>query len=165
MVNPSDRTNEKPFNLNATHASGVESLSPSTSQWLILKSGFLYFLSIFGIGFLLGIIRVFWIVPYFGTKVAELMEMPLMLIAIIVIARWLIRQFAIPSARRVRLGMGIVALSFLLIAEFGTVLSLRGMSISEYIATRDPVSGTIYYLMLGVFAAMPWLVSWKRIEH
>src|SRR5438876_5028581 len=48
--------------------------------------------------------------------------------------------------------MGGIALVFLLVAEFGFVLWLRGLSIREYLATRDPVSGTVYYVMLGIFA-------------
>jgi hypothetical protein len=36
---------------------------------------------------------------------------------------------------------------------------LRGLSIKEYFATRDPVSGTVYYVMLGVFAIMPLFVA------
>jgi hypothetical protein len=51
--------------------------------------------------------------------------------------------------------MGGIALVLLLVAEFGLVLWLRGLSIREYLATRDPVSGTVYYVMLGVFAIMP----------
>ena len=47
-----------------------------------------------------------------------------------------------------RLGMGLVALGLMLVAEFGLVLWLRGLSIKEYLATRDPVSGTVYYVML-----------------
>jgi type IV secretory pathway TrbD component len=55
--------------------------------------------------------------------------------------------------------MGCAALGLLLVAEFTLVLWLRGLSISEYLATRDPVSGTVYYVMLGVFAIMPLLVA------
>jgi len=54
--------------------------------------------------------------------------------------------------------MGCIALALLLVAEFGLVLWLRGLSIREYLATRDPVSGTVYYVMLAVFAVMPLLV-------
>ena len=63
-----------------------------------------------------------------------------------------------------RLGMGGVALSLLLIAEFTLVLWLRGLSIRDYLAGRDPVAGTVYYVMLGVFAVMPLLVArrWGR---
>jgi len=42
--------------------------------------------------------------------------------------------------------MGCVALGLLLAAEFTLVLWLRGLSISEYLASRDPVSGTVYYV-------------------
>jgi len=47
----------------------------------------------------------------------------------------------------------VLALVFLLVAEF-TLVVLRGMSIRHYLATRDPVSGTVYYVMLGVFAVV-----------
>jgi hypothetical protein len=54
--------------------------------------------------------------------------------------------------------MGAVALGLLLAAEFTLVLGLRGLSLREYFATLDPVSGTVYYSLLGVFALMPVLV-------
>ena len=66
---------------------------------------------------------------------------------------------AVPPALSDRLGMGCIALSLLLVAEFTLVLRLRGLSISQYLASRDPVSGTVYYLMLGVFAIVPLLVA------
>jgi hypothetical protein len=49
----------------------------------------------------------------------------------------------------------------MLVAEFGFVLSIRGLSVRDYLATRDPVSGTAYYLLLIVFAIMPLLVARK----
>ena len=58
-----------------------------------------------------------------------------------------------------RLGVGLVALGLLLVAEFTVVLWLRGLAIGEYLASRDPVSGTVYVMMLGVFAVMPLLVA------
>jgi hypothetical protein len=39
------------------------------------------------------------------------------------------------------------------------VLWLRGLSIGEYVAGRDPVSGTVYLVMLGLFALMPLFVA------
>jgi type IV secretory pathway TrbD component len=50
----------------------------------------------------------------------------------------------------------------LLVAEFTLVLWLRGLTISEYFASRDPVAGTVYILMLAVFALMPLLVARRR---
>jgi type IV secretory pathway TrbD component len=55
--------------------------------------------------------------------------------------------------------VGFIALLLLLVAEFGLVLWLRGLTLREYFASRDPVSVTVYYVMLAVFAAMPLLVA------
>lgn len=125
----------------------------------ILKAGALYFALVFGAGFVLGPIRILWAVPRFGARMAELMETPIMLVVIIVAARWIAQRLALPPTISSRLGMGCVALALLLAAEFTLVLWLRGMSLSEYFASRDPVSGTIYYVMLGVFAIVPLFVA------
>jgi hypothetical protein len=125
----------------------------------ILKAGVLYFAIVFGAGFVFGSIRILWVVPRFGTRMAELTETPVMFVVIIVAARWIVRRLALPSTTSSRLGMGCVALGLMLIAEFTLVLWLRGLSISEYLVSRDPVSGTVYYVMLGVFAIMPLLVA------
>jgi len=58
------------------------------------------------------------------------------------------RRISVPPTGR--LGMGLVGLGLMLVAEFGFVLWLRGLSIRDYLANRDPISGTVYYLMLGV---------------
>jgi len=84
--------------------------------------------------------------------------MPLMLIVTIVAARWTLVHLSVPSVSSARLGMGCIALILMLVAEFGFVLWIRGLSIRQYFATRDPVSGTMYYVMLAVFAALPLLV-------
>lgn len=125
----------------------------------ILKAGVLYFALVFGAGFVLGTIRTLLVVPRVGARAAELIEAPVMLVVTIIVARWIVGRFAIPSAPSLRLGMGGIALVLLLLAELGLVRWIRGLSIREYFATRDPVSGTVYYLMLLVFAVMPLLVA------
>jgi hypothetical protein len=124
----------------------------------ILKAGVLYFVLVFGVGFVLGPIRVMWAAPRFGTMAAELMEMPLMLAAIILAARFTVRRLAVPSTPLKRLGVGCIALGLLLMAEVTVVLSLQGLSIQEYIEGREPVSGVVYLVMLLIFAIMPLLV-------
>src|SRR3989337_126276 len=101
-----------------------------------LKAGVLYFALVFGAGFVLGPIRILWVVPRFGTRMAELVETPIMLAVTIFAARWVVRRLAVPSKPSGRLGMGCIALGFLLVAEFTLVLWLRGLSIREYLATR-----------------------------
>ncbi len=127
----------------------------------ILKAGLLYFALVFGVGFVLGTIRTFWIPPQFGTRMAELMEAPIMFVVTIVAARWTVRRFAILPIPSRRLGIGCIGLGLMLVAEFTLVLWLRGLSIREYLAGRDPVSGIVYYSMLGVFTIMPLLVARK----
>jgi hypothetical protein len=128
----------------------------------ILKAGLLYFVIVFGVGFALGSVRTFCIVPRLGARIAELVETPIMLVIIVVAARWIVRRLAVPPRASRRLGMGCVGLGFLLTAELTLVLWLRGLSIRQYLASRDSVSGTVYYPMLGVFSIMPLLVAKKR---
>jgi len=155
--------NEKTITFNPVNAMLGRDFPQQKSRWHIIKAGLLYFAVVFTVGFVLGIIRVLWAAPQFGAQAAELMETPVMLVTIILTARWVVRRLAIPAKRGARLGMGLTALSFLLIAEFGLVLRLRGMSIDDYVATRDPVSGMVYYLMPGVLAVMPWLMSRVKV--
>jgi hypothetical protein len=125
----------------------------------ILKAGVLYFGLVFAAGFVLGTIRTLWVVPHVGMRMAELLEAPIMLVVTISAARWTVLRLSVPRASSVRLAMGFIALVLMLVAEFGFVLWIRGLSIRDYLATRDPVSGMVYYLMLLVFAAMPLLVG------
>lgn len=123
----------------------------------ILRAGLLYFVIVFGTGFVLGVIRTIWVVPRVGTRCAELMETPIMIVVTILAARWVVLHLAIPSTASARLVMGGVGLGFLLGAELSLV-RLRGLSLREYFATRDPVSGTVYYVAIGLFAVMPLLL-------
>jgi hypothetical protein len=123
----------------------------------IFKAATTYFAIVFGFGFVFGTIRVFSIAPRFGERVAELIEMPLMLIAI-VFGALVIKRFC-AGRTLVAVGSGVVALGLLVLAELEFVMRLRGLSLSQYIASRDPVSGIVYLVMLVIFALMPWLVA------
>jgi hypothetical protein len=124
----------------------------------VLKAGTLYFVLVFAAGFVLGIIRTIWIAPHFGTRNAELMEAPVMLVVIVPSARWAARRLTTPTSWARRLTVGLVALGLLLLAEFTVVLWVRGFTITQYLADRDPVSGAVYVVMLAVFALMPLLM-------
>jgi len=128
----------------------------------ILKTGALYFALVFGAGFVLGTIRVLLVVPRFGVRTAELMETPLMLVVTVLAARWVVRRLSLPPRPATRLGVGFVALGLLLLLEFTVVLWLQGLTIGEYFKSRDPVAGTVYIVILGVFAVMPLLVARKQ---
>lgn len=124
----------------------------------------LYFAIVFGVGFLLGPIRILWVVPRLGARMAEILEAPIMLVVSIVAARWIVQKVSLPPDTSKRLGMGVIGLGLMIVAEFSLVLWLRGISIREYFATRDPVAGTIYYVTLGLFAVMPLLAARKQVS-
>lgn len=130
----------------------------------ILKAGALYFSLVFTTGFLLGIIRTLWMVPRVGVRVAELMEAPIMFVAIILAARWVVRCLSFPPTLTRLLRVGLIGLGLLLVAELTVVFWLRHLTITEYLASRDPVAGTVYLLMLAVFALMPLFVAQRRDE-
>ena len=123
-----------------------------------LKASALYFATVFGAGFALGTVRVLLVVPRVGERTAELMEAPVMVAVSCLAARWIVRRFALPPAPSQRLAVGLIALVLMLAFEFGFVLQLRGLTIAEYFATRDRVSGTVYYLSLALFALFPLLL-------
>ena len=124
----------------------------------ILKAAVVYFALVFGAGFVLGPIRILFTVPRFGVRLAELMEFPVMLVVIVLTSRWLVRKFQL--AAHVWL-VGFLALGLMIAFEFTLVLWLRGLTLSEYFRERDPVTGVVYYLMLLVFAAMPFFMAHK----
>jgi hypothetical protein len=125
----------------------------------ILKAGAVYFALVFGAGFVLGTIRVLWVVGKVGARTAELLEAPIMLGATILAAWWVARQFVIPRTLSRLLAVGSVGLALLLTCEFSVVLWLQGVTIREYVASRDPVAGMVYIAMLGLFAVMPALLA------
>ncbi|WP_265943675.1 hypothetical protein [Dechloromonas sp. A34] len=124
-----------------------------------IKAGIAYFGLAFAAGFAMGTVRVLFLVPRLGERLAELLEMPFMLVAIWWAARFVARRFALARVVSVRLTTGLVALILLLGAEILLAAMLQDRSLGDYLASRDPVSGGVYLLMLGLFAAMPLILA------
>jgi hypothetical protein len=114
-----------------------------------------YFAIVFGTGFLLGPIRVLWLVPQVGERYAELMELPIMLLVSLLAARWVVGRMGQGASVRDHLAVGLTALGLVVLLEITLVLTLRGMSIAGYIAGRDPVAGAAYLITLLVFGLAP----------
>ena len=131
----------------------------------VLSAGLMYFAILFGVGFVLGMIRVPFLVPKLGQRLAELIELPFMLFAIFVSARWIVRRFGLCGRTLTSLSIGLVAATLLLAVEFSVVLWLRGLTLSEFLADRDPVAGTLYYIAVAIFAAMPALISIRNSRN
>src|SRR5215831_15669476 len=116
----------------------------------ILKAGALYFGVVFAAGFVLGAVRVIWVVPRLGERTAELIEAPIMLAVTILAAQWAVRRGAVAPVALQRLGMGLIGLGLLLVAELVVVLLVRGLTVNEHIASQDAVSSTVYLALLTI---------------
>jgi hypothetical protein len=123
------------------------------------KPAIVYFALVMGAGFVLGMIRVPFLVPRLGERYAELLEMPFMAVAIVLAARHVVRRFELPASLPLRLLVGFTALALSVIAELLLAMALQGRSLVEFIASRDPVSGSVYLVMLLLFALMPAILS------
>jgi hypothetical protein len=126
----------------------------------LLRAAALYFLQVFGTGFALAFIRIPFLVPHFGARTAELMEMPVMLAVIAWASHHLARRHP-EFGRGARLAAGVTAFCLLVGAELGVAWALGARSPADYVASRDPVSGSVYLASLVFFAVAPalWRVT------
>ena len=124
-----------------------------------IKASILYFVLVMGAGFFLGVIRVSAVVPRLGERYAELSEMPIMFLVIVLAARHIVQRFELARDLMVRAQVGFTALALSVTAELLLATMLQSRSITQYIASRDPVSGSVYVLLLLMFALMPALLA------
>ena len=123
----------------------------------IVRASFLYFALVLGAGFLLGSVRVPFIVPRLGERWAELAEMPIMAMVIFVAAGYILRRYPEVQTRGRALVVGFMALALSISAELALAVVLQSQSLAEFLASRDKVSGSVYLVMLVAFALMPRL--------
>ena len=126
------------------------------------KPAVMYFALVVGTGFVLGTVRVPFLVPRLGERYAELLETHFMFVAIVLAARHVVRRFAVPARLPVRLKVGFAALAMSVAAEVLLATMLQDRSLGEFIASRDPGSGSVYLAMLLLFALMPAILGRKR---
>ena len=124
-----------------------------------------YFAIVFSAGFAFGVLRVLFVEPHFGIRWAQLLEMPLMFTVMVLTAIRLFQRGNVQYSPSERFGIGGLSLGFVFAAELIVLLAMRGISISQYIAEQDPVSGTTYLFMLLLFAAMPWLLGARKRDN
>lgn len=122
-----------------------------------IRAGFVYFALVLGTGFVLGVVRVPFLVPRIGERWAELAEMPLMAAAIFFAAGYILRRFPDICFPGRSLVVGFLALALAACAELVLAVALQSQTLAEYVGSRDRVSGSVYLLMLVVFALMPRL--------
>jgi len=125
----------------------------------IVSAALLYFLAVFGAGFALGPIRVLWLEPRLGVVAATLCEAPFLLFAMIAAAYWIPRIVSISAGTGAMLAMGLGALALQQAADFVVGTALRGISATDQWARLASPEGTIYAVLLVLFALMPAVVN------
>ena len=125
----------------------------------VLKAGTVYFLFMFGVGWILGPIRELVTVPRFGRLTGVLLEAVIMLIAMAMSARWVIRGFHVRPTLGSTISMGLVALGILVPAELAGVVWVRGLSLHDYLGSFVTIPDLVSLLMFVLFAAMPTIVA------
>jgi hypothetical protein len=112
---------------------------------------------VLGSGFVLGTIRVPFVVPRLGERWAELAEMPIMAVVIYYSAGFILRRYPDIHQSGKALWVGFLALALSVCAELLLATVLQQQTLAQFIASRDKVSGSVYIALLLVFALMPWL--------
>jgi len=113
----------------------------------------------FAVGWILGPIRELWAVSRFGRVEATLLEATIMLVAMVLAARWVIQQFEVRQTLPPTIAIGLVALGVLIPAEIAGVVFVRGLSFQDYFSGFLTAPGMISLVMFLIFTAMPSLVT------
>lgn len=100
-----------------------------------VKAAVAYVAIVLGTGFVLGTIRVPLLVPRLGVRYAELIEMPLMFVVVVLAACYVVRRFSLPPSPSARLLVGLAALAMSMVAELILVAVLQDVSVAQYIAS------------------------------
>jgi hypothetical protein len=125
----------------------------------ILRAAATYFALVFGTGFVLGAMRVSLLVPWLGVRLAELLEMPWMALAMVLAARFVVRRQLAGCGPVTRAAAGALALAFMVAAELTVGLVLQQRPLRDVLIGRDPVSGVVYLALLLFYALLPLLLG------
>lgn len=123
-----------------------------TRAW---QAGSAYFLLIFGLGFVLGTLRVLVVAPRLGPLAAVLVELPVILTAAWLVCARVAAWFQVPRRWQARLVMGGTAFVLLMLAELGLSVALLGDSLAGYIAAYRSLDGAVGLAGQVAFAVFP----------
>lgn len=121
----------------------------------IARAGLVYWAVVFALGFVLGTIRVIWVIPAVGLMPATLLELPIILGASWLAAGWLVRRFAIVGSGEA-LAVGALAFAILMAAECALAGVLAGQSPGQWLAGLRQPHALVGLAGQIVFALMPW---------
>jgi hypothetical protein len=114
-----------------------------------------YWAVVFALGFVLGTVRVLWVIPRVGLMPATLLELPIILTASWFASGWILRRFAIAS-RGEALILGVLAFAILMAAECALAGVLSGETPAQWLAGLRQPHALLGLAGQAVFALLPW---------
>jgi hypothetical protein len=107
-----------------------------------ILAGLCYFAIVFAAGFVLGAIRILYVIPRIGETGAVLLELPLMLIISWSVCGIVVRRFSLPHGMR-RAVMAGTAFILLLLAEAALAQFAFGISATKFLDALASPNGAI----------------------
>lgn len=124
---------------------------------LALRAGFVYFALIISAGLILGMLRVFVLLPRMAPSITVLIELPVILVICWFAAKWVVENFAVPAVFADRLVMGASAFVFLMLAELSLAMVSFYRTLTGYLARLTTPEDTIGLAGQIFFAIFPYL--------
>lgn len=120
-----------------------------------IKAGVAYFLSVFLLGMVLGVLRITIVVPRLGEAGAVALELPVILAASWFLAGSIQARFQVPAKLSPRLAMGATAFALLMAGELGVSILGYGNSVAQHYAGYATAPRALGLAAQIVFALMP----------
>lgn len=130
-----------------------------------IKAAIGYFAVVFGMGFLLGTLRVLLIAPRLGEELAVAIELPVMLAVSWLTCARIIDWFSVPGALSPRLAMGGLAFILLMAAEMGVSVLAFGRTLVQHFESYRTAPSLLGLSAQIAFAAMPTIQLYPRRGH
>ncbi|KAH7169849.1 uncharacterized protein B0J16DRAFT_351654 [Fusarium flagelliforme] len=139
------------------HAKALSNLPLPTIPRLV----FTYVGVVFATGFFFGTIRRLYVIPKYNLPPsnAEIIEAPLMFIAVIIWANWLVNHYKIPAKAPFRITVGLLGLGVMACLELigGIFVGDRGPA--ENGEGWTGIARALYLFNFILFGIMPWILT------
>jgi hypothetical protein len=114
-----------------------------------------YWAVVFALGFVLGTVRVLWVIPLVGLLPATVMELPLILGGSWLASGWLVRRYVLEREGEA-LAVGALAFAILMVAECAIAVTLMEQSPAQWLTCLAAPHALLGLAGQVVFALMPW---------
>ena len=120
----------------------------------VVRAALAYFLPVFAVAFLLGVLRLYVVTPLTGPVIAVALEVPVILALSWLVAGRVLHRW--PLVRPDRLGMGAISFTLLMLAEFALATAF-GQTPGQFLAAMTTPHGAIGLCGQLGFALIPAL--------